>query len=45
MGGLQAQYAPSSDKGLWSRVSGMKREELDRAWTAGSRSGWVHRPG
>lgn len=31
MGGLQAQYAPSSYIGLWSRRAGMERSELDRA--------------
>ncbi len=31
MGGLQAQYAPSSYVGLWSRRAGMERADLDRA--------------
>ncbi|HEX2053975.1 MAG TPA: winged helix DNA-binding domain-containing protein [Actinomycetota bacterium] len=31
MGGLQAQYAPSSYVGLWSRRAGMERAQLDRA--------------
>ncbi len=31
MGGLQAQYAPSSYVGLWSRRVGMERADLDRA--------------
>jgi uncharacterized protein YcaQ len=31
MGGLQAQYAPSSYVGLWSRRAGMQRSDLDRA--------------
>jgi hypothetical protein len=31
MGGLQAQYAPSSYTGLWSRRIGMERSDLDRA--------------
>jgi hypothetical protein len=31
MGGLQAQYAPSSYVGLWSRMAGMERSDLDRA--------------
>lgn len=31
MGGLQAQYAPSSYIGLWSRRTGMDRADLDRA--------------
>jgi hypothetical protein len=31
MGGLQAQYAPSMYIGLWSRIEGFEREQLDRA--------------
>ena len=31
MGGLQAQYAPSMYIGLWSRMEGFRREQLDRA--------------
>jgi hypothetical protein len=31
IGGIQAQYAPSSYIGLWSRVRGFKREDLTRA--------------
>jgi hypothetical protein len=31
MGGLQAQYAPSMYIGLWSRMEGFEREQLDRA--------------
>jgi hypothetical protein len=31
MGGLQAQYAPSSYIGLWSRVAGFRRQELNDA--------------
>jgi hypothetical protein len=31
MGTLQAQYAPSMYIGLWSRLEGFKREQLDRA--------------
>lgn len=31
MGGLQAQYAPSMYIGLWSRVSGFSRRDLDAA--------------
>lgn len=31
MGGLQAQYAPSSYTGLWSRRLGMARSDLDQA--------------
>jgi hypothetical protein len=31
MGGLQAQYAPSMYVGLWSRMEGFEREQLDRA--------------
>src|SRR5262245_62072534 len=30
MGGLQAQYAPSMYIGLWSRVEGFERTDLDR---------------
>ncbi len=29
MGGLQAQYAPSSYVGLWSRTAGLQRADLD----------------
>jgi DNA glycosylase AlkZ-like len=29
--GIQAQYAPSSYVGLWSRVEGFRRDDLDRA--------------
>jgi hypothetical protein len=31
MGGLQAQYAPSMYIGLWTRIEGFEREQLDRA--------------
>src|SRR3954467_1427729 len=31
MGGLQAQYAPSMYIGLWSRMEGFERAQLDRA--------------
>ena len=31
MGGIQAQYAPSSYIGLWSRLDGFQREDLTRA--------------
>jgi hypothetical protein len=31
MGGLQAQYAPSMYIGLWSRIEGFERHDLDRA--------------
>ena len=31
IGGIQAQYAPSSYVGLWSRLDGFRREDLDRA--------------
>jgi Winged helix DNA-binding domain len=31
VGGLQAQYAPSMYIGLWSRMEGFEREQLDRA--------------
>jgi DNA glycosylase AlkZ-like len=31
MAGLQAQYAPSMYVGLWSRLQGFEREQLDRA--------------
>src|SRR5919204_4319714 len=31
MGGLQAQYAPSMYIGLWSRLAGFERDDLDRA--------------
>lgn len=31
MGGLQAQYAPSMYIGLWSRMEGFQRAQLDRA--------------
>ena len=31
MGGLQAQYAPSSYVGLWSRLAGFRRGDLDDA--------------
>jgi hypothetical protein len=30
-GGIQAQYAPSSYVGLWSRLAGFEREDLTRA--------------
>jgi Winged helix DNA-binding domain len=33
MGGIQAQYAPSSYIGLWSRVDGFDRDSLTRALT------------
>lgn len=29
--GIQAQYAPSTYVGLWSRVEGLRREQVDRA--------------
>lgn len=32
MGGLQAQYAPSMYLGLWSRVEGLRRDDLTRAF-------------
>src|SRR5215207_8421513 len=31
MGTLQAQYAPSMYIGLWTRIEGFEREQLDRA--------------
>ena len=31
MGGLQAQYAPSMYIGLWTRMEGFERDQLDRA--------------
>ena len=31
MGGVQAQYAPSTYVGLWSRVEGLEREAVSRA--------------
>lgn len=31
MGGVQAQYAPSTYVGLWSRVADFRRGQLDRA--------------
>jgi Winged helix DNA-binding domain len=31
MGGLQAQYAPSMYIGLWTRLEGFERDDLDRA--------------
>jgi len=31
MGGLQAQYAPATYVGLWSRMSGLRRSEVTRA--------------
>lgn len=31
VGGIQAQYAPSSYIGLWSRLHGFDRQDLDRA--------------
>ena len=31
MGGIQAQYAPSSYVALWSRLEGFRRADLDRA--------------
>jgi hypothetical protein len=31
MGGVQAQYAPSMYIGLWSRIEGFRRSQLDRA--------------
>jgi hypothetical protein len=31
MGGLQAQYAPSMYIGLWTRMEGFERQQLDRA--------------
>jgi hypothetical protein len=36
MGTLQAQYAPSMYIGLWSRLEGFEREQLDRALEKGS---------
>jgi hypothetical protein len=36
MGSLQAQYAPSMYIGLWSRVEGFERDQLDRALERGS---------
>ncbi len=33
MGGIQAQYAPSSYVALWSRLAGFRRDQLDRALT------------
>lgn len=34
MGGLQAQYSPSSYIGLWSRVAGFCRQDLNDALEA-----------
>src|SRR5919108_5160567 len=31
VGGIQAQYAPSSYVGLWSRLAGLERGDLTRA--------------
>jgi len=31
VGGIQAQYAPSTYVGLWSRVAGFERDDLTRA--------------
>jgi len=31
IGGIQAQYAPSMYIGLWTRMEGFEREQLDRA--------------
>jgi len=31
IGGLQTQYAPSAYIGLWSRVTGLERDDLTRA--------------
>lgn len=36
MGTLQAQYAPSMYIGLWTRMDGFEREQLDRALERGS---------
>jgi hypothetical protein len=36
MGGLQAQYAPSMYIGLWTRMGGFERAQLDRALERGS---------
>jgi hypothetical protein len=36
MGTLQAQYAPSMYIGLWSRIEGFEREQLDRALERGN---------
>jgi DNA glycosylase AlkZ-like len=36
MGTLQAQYAPSMYIGLWSRIEGFEREQLDRALERGT---------
>lgn len=33
MGGIQAQYAPASYVGLWSRMQGFRRSDLDDALT------------
>ncbi len=35
MGGIQAQYAPSSYIGLWSRIDGFQRQHLTRALERG----------
>lgn len=34
IGGIQAQYAPSMYVGLWSRLTGFRRADLDEALTA-----------
>jgi DNA glycosylase AlkZ-like len=36
MGTLQAQYAPAMYIGLWSRIEGFEREQLDRALERGN---------
>ena len=36
IGGIQAQYAPSMYIGLWSRLEGFEREQLDRALARGT---------
>jgi hypothetical protein len=36
MGGVQAQYAPSTYVGLWSRVAGLEREAVTQALQRGS---------